>query len=118
VLVAAGSWFDALPPEVRCDVIVSNPPYVADGSPLLEASVAEWEPAGALFGGPDGLDAIRTLVAGAPLRLLAGGWLVLEHGMDQGEAVRALFRQAGFARVETRPDLASHDRCTLGRWER
>ena len=115
VRVAAGSWFDALPPDVRCDVIVSNPPYVAEGSPLLDDGVREWEPAGALFAGADGLDAIRALVAGAPGRLRPGGWLVIEHGADQGGAVRDLLLAAGYRRVETRQDLAGLDRCTLGR---
>lgn len=115
VQVAAGSWFDALPAEVRCDVIVSNPPYVAEGSPLLDDSVREWEPAGALFAGADGLDAIRTIVVGAPAHLRPGGWLVLEHGADQGDAVRALLADAGYRSVETRRDLAGLDRCTLGR---
>jgi release factor glutamine methyltransferase len=115
VLVAAGSWFDALPADLRCDVIVSNPPYVAEGSPLLDAGVLDWEPAGALFAGHDGLDAIRALVSGAPDHLRDGGWLVLEHGMDQGSAVRDLFTRTGYGEVETHRDLAGHERLTRGR---
>lgn len=115
VRVAAGSWFDALPGDVRFDVIVSNPPYVADDSPLLDHSVRDWEPAGALFAGADGLDSIRVLVAGAPAHLADGGWLVLEHGADQGRTVHALFADAGYDAVETRHDLAGLDRFTLGR---
>lgn len=115
VRVGAGSWFDALPADVRFDVIVSNPPYVADDSPLLDDSVRDWEPAGALFAGTDGLDALRVLVAGAPAHLADGGWLVLEHGADQGRAVHALFVGAGYERIETRRDLAGLDRFTLGR---
>lgn len=114
VRAARGSWFDALPADVRCDVIVSNPPYVANGSPLLDGSVREWEPAGALFAGDDGLDAIRVLTAGAPAHLRSGGWLVVEHGADQGGQVRTLFSGAGFERVETRRDLAGLDRFTMG----
>jgi release factor glutamine methyltransferase len=114
VRVAAGSWFDALPADVELDVIVSNPPYVADGSALLDASVRDWEPAGALFAGPDGLDAIRLLVSGAPRHLRPGGWLVLEHGLDQGPAVRSLLEMAGYDAIETRVDLAGHERLTLG----
>lgn len=113
VMAGAGSWFDALPRDLRCDVIVSNPPYVAEGSPMLDASVSEWEPATALFAGPDGLGAIRALVAGAPDHLRPDGWLVLEHGMDQGESVRDLFSAAGYRSIETRTDLAGHDRFTL-----
>jgi release factor glutamine methyltransferase len=115
VRVAAGSWFDALPGGVRFDVIVSNPPYVAVGSPMLDDAVRDWEPADALFAGTDGLDAIRELVAGAPGHLAGGGWLVLEHGPDQGGAVHALFVDAGYAGVQTRRDLAGRDRFTLGR---
>ena len=116
VRIGPGSWFDALPGEARFDVIVSNPPYVADDSPLLDDAVAEWEPAGALFGGPDGLDAIRTLVAGAPDHLAAGGWLVLEHGMDQGAAVRSLLADREYREVETRRDHVGHERVTLGQY--
>jgi release factor glutamine methyltransferase len=114
VRVAHGPWFDACPGDVVVDVIVSNPPYVADDSPLVAESVREWEPAGALFAGPDGLDAIRVIVAGAPARLRTGGWLVVEHGADQGDGVRELFELSGFATIETRRDLAGHDRLTLG----
>jgi release factor glutamine methyltransferase len=115
VRVAQGSWFEALPGDARFDVIVANPPYVADGSSLIEDSVREWEPHLALFGGFDGLDAIRHLVSGAPTHLVPGGWLVLEIGADQGPAVYELFRAAGYAAVEIRPDLAGHDRIALGR---
>jgi release factor glutamine methyltransferase len=115
VRVGQGSWFDALPAGVRFDVIVSNPPYVADGSPLLDDSVLGWEPASALFAGPDGLEAIRQLVAGAPAHLAGGGWLVLEIGADQGEAVRALLLGAGYGAVEIRNDLAGHSRIAIGR---
>jgi release factor glutamine methyltransferase len=115
VRVAHGSWFEALPGDARFDVIVSNPPYIADGSSLVDDSVREWEPHLALFGGFDGLDAIRHLVSGAPTHLVPGGWLVLEIGADQGPAVYELFRAAGYADVEIRPDLAGHDRIALGR---
>ena len=84
VRVAFGSWFEALPHGVQFDVIVANPPYVAVGSPDLDAAVGEWEPSSALFAGADGLDDIRILAAGAPDRLRPGGVLVLEIGADQG----------------------------------
>jgi release factor glutamine methyltransferase len=115
VRVAEGSWFEALPDGVRCDVIVSNPPYVAVGSPDLEPVVGEWEPHGALFGGPDGLDHIRKIVAGAVAHLTAGGWLVVEIGSDQGAAVVALLREHGYEEVEVRQDLAGLDRAAVGR---
>ena len=74
---------------------------------------AQWEPHHALFAGPDGLDAIRELVAGAPARLRPGGWLVLEIGADQGAAVADLLSAAGYADVEIRPDLAGRDRVAI-----
>ena len=115
VRVAQGSWFDALPGDPRFDLIVANPPYIADGSSLLDDSVREWEPHLALFGGFDGLDDIRHLVNGAPAYLVPGGWLVLEIGADQGALVRGLFDTAGYSEVEIRRDLAGHDRIALGR---
>jgi release factor glutamine methyltransferase len=115
VVAVEGAWFDALPVGQRFDVIVSNPPYVAERSPLLDDSVGEWEPGSALFAGPDGLDDIRHLVADAPAHLVDGGWLVLEIGADQGEPVRALVDHAGFVDAEIRPDLAGHDRIAVAR---
>ncbi|HTH06037.1 MAG TPA: hypothetical protein VL916_09210, partial [Ilumatobacteraceae bacterium] len=103
------------PAGARFDVVVSNPPYVAEGSPDLEESVAAWEPAEALLSGPDGLNAIREIVSGAGEHLQNGGWLVLEIGSDQGAAVRALYEAAGFDEVEIRPDLAGRDRIALAR---
>jgi len=114
VRVAGGSWFEALPQGERFDVIVSNPPYVAEGSPDLEPSVAEWEPVAALLSGPDGLDAIREIVEDAPKHLKLGGWLVLEIGADQGAAVRELLA-ADFDEIQIRPDLAGRDRIALGK---
>jgi release factor glutamine methyltransferase len=115
VRVAQGSWFEALPSGVRFDVIVSNPPYVAVGSPDLDVAVGEWEPASALFAGADGLDDIRILAAGAPDRLRPGGALVLEIGADQGRAVDVVLRGAGLVDVEIRTDLSGRDRIALAR---
>ena len=115
VRIGQGSWFEALPPGERFDVIVSNPPYVADDSTDLDPSVGEWEPASALFAGGDGLDDIRLLVAGAPDHLVGGGWLVLEIGADQGRAVHRLLTDAGYEAAEIRTDLTGRDRIALGR---
>jgi release factor glutamine methyltransferase len=115
VRVATGSWCAALPGFPAFDVIVSNPPYVAVGSTEIERVVSEWEPSEALFAGDDGLDDIRSIVPDAFDRLRPGGWLLIEHGHDQGAAVLTLFRAAGFEEVATRCDLAGHDRLTLGR---
>lgn len=97
----------------RYDLIASNPPYVADADPHLEALVHE--PRAALVAGADGLDDLRAIVAAAPAHLLPGGWLLLEHGWDQAQAVRALLQAAGFTQVASRPDLAGIPRCSGGR---
>jgi release factor glutamine methyltransferase len=115
VRVAHGSWFDALADDTLFDVIVSNPPYVAVGSPELDPGVEDWEPSEALFAGSDGLDDIRTIVAGAPDHLRPGGALVLEIGADQGRAVDDILHRAGFVDVEVRPDLGGRDRIAIGR---
>ena len=105
-----GRWLEALAGE-RFDLIVSNPPYVAEGDPHLEA--LRFEPASALVAGADGLDAIREIARAAPAHLANGGWLLLEHGMGQDAAVRGLL--AGFVEVRTWPDLAGIPRVTGGK---
>lgn len=109
-----GDWLAALASETF-DLIASNPPYIADGDPHLTQGDLRFEPAMALSCGVDGLNAIRTIVAGAPRSLNAGGWLLLEHGLEQGAAVRALLAQAGLVAVETVQDLEARDRVTLGK---
>lgn len=101
-------------PPPRFDLIISNPPYLADDDPHLPA--LRHEPRQALVAGPDGLQALRAIVAGAPQRLHPGGWLLLEHGWDQAEAVAALLRAHGFGAPVHRRDLAGHLRCTGARW--
>lgn len=113
VQIVHGSWFDALPSDVIGDVIVSNPPYVADASPDLEQIVGKWEPASALFAGPDGLDDIRIIIDGAFSRLRSGGWLILEIGHDQGPALQRLLAAHGYAETEIRKDLNGLDRIAL-----
>ena len=108
-----GSWYTPLRAQ-RFHAIVSNPPYVADRDPHLAQGDVRFEPNSALVSGDDGLDDIRQIVAGAPAHLLPSGWLLLEHGYDQGELVAALLRQHGFAAVETLRDLAGQLRVTLG----
>ncbi len=107
-----GDWFDALPAGMRYDVVVSNPPYVAAGDPHL-ATLA-YEPAIALSDGADGLACLRRIVAQASGWLESGGALLVEHGFDQGPAVRALFQSAGFEAVGTQADLQGHPRLTHG----
>lgn len=110
-----GEWCSPLQGQ-RFDLIASNPPYIAVDDPHLVEGDLRFEPASALSSGSDGLDDIRVIVADAPAHLQAGGWLMLEHGYDQGDGVRALLERAGFAEVATRRDLEGRDRVTLGRW--
>lgn len=116
VRLLEGDWYDALPAELagRADVIVSNPPYVADGDPL-PAAVADWEPTAALLAGADGLSDLRRIIAGAPSWLAPGGTLVVEMGETQADAVRALAAAAGFADVRVEPDLAGRPRALVAR---
>ncbi|SEP63218.1 release factor glutamine methyltransferase [Ectothiorhodospira magna] len=108
-----GNWFEPLAGE-RFDLIVSNPPYIADADPHLTQGDLRFEPPSALASGPDGLMDIRRIVEQAPGHLEPGGTLLLEHGMDQGEAVRTLLAQRGFTEVETVRDLGGRERVTLG----
>lgn len=110
-----GSWFDALPAGTTVDVAVANPPYVAVGSPLVDAAVTAWEPHSALFAGADGLDELRVVIGAAPRHVRPGGWLVLEIGSDQGDAVAGLLTDHGYSSVEILPDLAGRDRVAVGR---
>lgn len=107
-------WFEALPRE-RFDLVVGNPPYVAAGDSHLVEGDLRHEPQQALTPGGDGLGAIRAIVAAAPAHLARGGWLLLEHGHDQADAVGALFRDAGFADVGAARDLAGILRVSYGR---
>ena len=108
-----GDWFVPLAGR-RFDVIVSNPPYVAPDDPCLTGDGLRCEPRTALAAADAGLADLAVIAAGAAAHLLPGGWLLLEHGTTQGEAVRALLTQAGFTAVETLTDLAGHPRVTLG----
>ena len=96
------------------DLIVANPPYVAAADPHLAQGDLRFEPRGALAAGADGLDDLRLIIAGAPAYLNPGGWLLVEHGWEQGAACRALFEQQGYADIATLHDLAGHERVTLG----
>lgn len=97
------------------DAIVSNPPYVKRKDPDLAQDVALHEPELALISGDDGLDALRTIISGAPSRLRQGGWLLVEHGFDQSGTVRELMRTAGLTEIGTQRDLAGHPRATRAR---
>ena len=113
VVFAPGEWFDPVPGE-RFDLIVANPPYVAEDDPHLARGDLRFEPRIALVAGADGLDAIRAIVAGAERHLVPRGWLLLEHGYEQGATCRALLQTAGFRGVGSWRDLAGHERVSGG----
>lgn len=106
-----GSWYSVA--RETFDLIVSNPPYIRSADPHLDSLVSE--PQMALVAGSDGLNALRTVIGDAPEHLVPGGWLLVEHGYDQGAAVRELFARGGFAAIETVRDGAGHERVTLGK---
>ena len=114
ITFVTSEWYEALG-AMHCDLIVSNPPYVAADDPALTTGDASHEPRLALSPGPTGLEAIERIAAGARAHLRAGGWLAVEHGAEQGEAVRALFSRHGLSTIRTRRDLAGHERVTTGR---
>lgn len=107
-------WFAALQGELF-DLIVSNPPYVAAGDPHLDEGDVRFEPPGALASGPAGLDDLARIAAEAPAHLASGGHLLMEHGYDQGAAVRALLQAQGFVEVASARDLAGIERIGFGR---
>ncbi|HKT29890.1 peptide chain release factor N(5)-glutamine methyltransferase [Dyella sp.] len=110
-----GDWFAPLD-DYRFDVIVSNPPYIELDDPHLQQGDLRFEPISALVSGRDGLDDIRRIVRDAGLHLVRGGWLLFEHGWQQGDAVRALLRDADFVELSTAHDLEQRDRVSMGRW--
>ncbi|MBI2294894.1 MAG: peptide chain release factor N(5)-glutamine methyltransferase [Betaproteobacteria bacterium] len=108
------NWFGALGAR-RFQVIVANPPYVAEGDPHLAEGDLRFEPRAALVAGADGLECIRDIVARAHEHLAAGGWLLFEHGHDQAARCRALLEQAGYRDIASRRDLAGIERVSRGR---
>ena len=109
-----GDWYAPLG-QARFDVIVSNPPYVAPGDPHLHQGDLRYEPVAALLSGGNGLDDIRRIAAGAPAHLAPRGWLLLEHGYDQAQAVRGILAANGLAEIFSAPDLAGIERVSGGR---
>ncbi|HXK55760.1 MAG: peptide chain release factor N(5)-glutamine methyltransferase [Gammaproteobacteria bacterium] len=105
-----GYWCNALPAGARFDMIVSNPPYVASDDPHLSADGLPWEPANALISGSDGLNDIREIVRTAREHLVPGGWLLLEHGYDQGKRILHMLRAAGYRDCSTVHDLGGMER--------
>ena len=104
-------------PNNRFDLIVSNPPYVAVGDPHLVQGDVRFEPSSALVAGVDGLDDIKIIVSQSPAYLNSNGWLLIEHGYNQGQAVSDLMLATGFSDVFTHQDYNDLDRVTLGQWK-
>ncbi|MDX1802876.1 MAG: peptide chain release factor N(5)-glutamine methyltransferase [Alcanivorax sp.] len=107
-----GSWL--APCEGKFDLIVSNPPYIEDNDHHLQGGDVRFEPRSALVAAKKGLADLTAIIQQASGKLVDGGWLLLEHGFEQGEAVRALLADAGFGQVRTESDLGGNDRVTLG----
>ena len=115
VVFIQSCWFDALA-NLKFDLIVSNPPYIAKGDVHLQQGDLRFEPITALASGKDGLDGIRVIVANAPQHLNQNAWLMLEHGYDQADAVSRLLVDRGFTQVSHALDLAGIERVTIGCW--
>jgi release factor glutamine methyltransferase len=113
VQIVQSNWFAALP-AVKFDLIVSNPPYIENNDPHLSQGDVRFEPPSALVSGAEGLDDLILLIGQSVAFLKPNGWLLVEHGYDQGPGVRALFAEAAFSAIETRNDYNQIDRITFG----
>ena len=109
-----GSWCTPLPAR-PFDFILSNPPYIAESDPHLQAGDVRHEPRSALAAGPQGLDDLQRLVRCAAGRLAGNGWLLVEHGYDQGDRVRQLFSESGYRDISDHADATGTSRVTMGR---
>lgn len=114
ITVVQSHWFDQIPAGTF-DLLISNPPYIPASDRHLSEGDVRFEPESALVAGEDGLDDIRLLVTQGLNWLNPNGWMLLEHGYDQGDAVRDLFAKAGWRNIETRQDYGGNDRMTLAR---
>ena len=108
-------WFESFDGQ-QFDVIVSNPPYIKVQDPHLNNQDIKHEPVTALIAGEDGLDDLKILISQAPQYLTNGGWLLTEHGYDQGDAVALLFTRSGFENIKSVNDLNQIPRVTLGQY--
>lgn len=114
--VIASDWFSALPATKQFHVVVSNPPYIDGDDPHLQQGDVRFEPRSALVAEQQGLADLAQLIAQAPNYLRHGGWLLLEHGWQQGEAVRQLLLQQGYQQVSSQRDYAKLERVSIGQW--
>lgn len=108
-------WFDQLKDMQNFDIIVSNPPYIASDDPHLQQGDLPYEPMNALVSGPEGLNDIHQIITGSAAHLIPGGWLLLEHGYDQGQAVRQLLNKHGYDEIQCIADYAHNERVSMGR---
>ncbi len=116
ILFYDGHWFDALPHSInQLDMIVSNPPYVEAGDQHLSQGDCRFEPTMALTPGKNSTSALQSIIEFAPKYLKHGGWLLLEHGFDQAEAVRQYFQQGPWGEIRNIVDLAGQPRVSLGK---
>lgn len=109
-----GSWLNALPKNLKLDILLSNPPYIQENDPHLTALVHE--PLSALVAAEGGLADLRHIIENAPPYLNPGAWVILEHGWDQAIAVAEIFQRRGFSHIQTRHDLGGQPRCTGAQW--
>ncbi len=114
ISLLTGNWLSPVS-HTRFDIIVSNPPYIAENDPHLETGDVSHEPVTTLASGKDGLDDIRIIIMQAKHHLVDGGWLLLEHGCDQACTIRKILVEQGYSDINTYPDLAGHDRVTEAR---
>ncbi|MGD8926109.1 MAG: peptide chain release factor N(5)-glutamine methyltransferase [Thioalkalispiraceae bacterium] len=112
--IISSDWFANIPEGASYDLIISNPPYVAEQDPHLHQGDVRFEPISALSSGPDGLNDIRQIVISARNYLSQYGWLIVEHGFDQGESVKSLFSDQGYQTIQQGLDLNGHTRATYG----
>jgi release factor glutamine methyltransferase len=117
VAIFQSDWFNSVQlTDNYFDLIVSNPPYISANDPHLQQGDVRYEPNTALVSGVDGLDDLKKIIARSPCYLKPDGWLLLEHGFDQGPAIVRLMNNAGFQKVVTHKDYNQVDRVTLGQW--
>jgi release factor glutamine methyltransferase len=115
VAIVQSDWYETLA-AARFNALLANPPYIDGADPHLDCGDVRFEPRSALVSENQGLADLQRVVAGAPLHLCSDGWLLLEHGFEQGDAVRTMLREAGFGSVSTRFDIAGLERITGGCW--
>lgn len=114
--IQQSQWFEALSSEDSFDLIVSNPPYIEPNDPHLSQGDVRFEPLSALVAERNGLKDIQHIASTAPCFIRPNGWLLLEHGFEQGASVRSILSEQGWRNIVTEVDLAGHDRVTLGQW--